>query len=566
MRQKMRVGCSKAPQGLKPKPDETFNGTAKAVLLRKQYTALFCWALIFWALLVFLPGALGADSGKSGRKSSNPLPGKIAPILAQPDLNRSFWGIQIVSLDDQKVLYSLNAEKLFVPASNTKLFTTITAMALLGPDYRFHTTVEASAPLDKYGRIDGDVILVGRGDPNLSGRSLPYALKTERTQPTTVALENLADQLVKAGVKYIDGDVVADDSYYVDEPYGAGWAQDDLQWGYGAPVSALTINDNLIFLNILPGERSGDRAFVTLDPPTAYYKVDNRIVTVATGGTHKIGVHRDQGSHTVTVWGTVTVNDGPDHQELAAEDPADYAAQLFYEILSRHGIVIYGHTRAQHTSQTSIMNEEVPAASLPTLGATSSLSLGNHFSQGLATYDSLPLIEDIRVTNKTSQNLHAEMTLRLIGKTSGGIGNTETGLKVEQNLLTQAGLLPEEYDLHDGCGLSRENLVAPAGVVKLLQYAAKQTWSAKFQDTLPVAGIDGSLADRWKGTDVANHVRAKTGTINHVSALSGYATTLSGKNLAFSIMVNNHALKNGRAREVIDQIVTAMVEDQTEQK
>src|SRR5579859_3619576 len=215
--------------------------------------------MVLFSALVFalLPGTLNAKGAKSEHKS-NARAKKISSLLAQPEFGRGYWGIQIFSLDDRKVLYANNADKLFVPASNTKLFTTTTALALLGPDYRFHTTVEASALPDKYGRIDGDVALVGRGDPNLSGRNLPYALKTERTQSSTIALENMADQLVRAGVKYIDGDVVADDSFYVDEPYGAGWAQDDLQWGYGAPVSALTINDNLIFLNILPGANSAD--------------------------------------------------------------------------------------------------------------------------------------------------------------------------------------------------------------------------------------------------------------------------------------------------------------------
>jgi D-alanyl-D-alanine carboxypeptidase/D-alanyl-D-alanine-endopeptidase (penicillin-binding protein 4) len=529
-------------------------------------------------MLALMPGALAADSPKPGHKG-NALAERIASLLAQPELARSDWGIQVVSLDNppddkrkesarrpaQKILYSLNADKLFVPASNAKLFTTVSALALVGPDYRFHTTVEANAPLDKYGRIDGDVVLVGRGDPNLSGRTLPYALKTERSLSSTIALETLADQLVKAGVKYIDGDVVADDSFYVNEPYGVGWSQDDLQWGFGAPVSALTINDNLIFLNVLPGERPGDRAFVTLDPPTAYYKIENRILTVATGGAHKIGVHRDQGSRTVTVWGTVTVNDALDRQELAAEDPASYAAQLFYEILMRHGIVIYGHTRAQRTDAATVVTENVPAAALLPLQSLLPAAT-NRASLVLASYDSLPFIEDLRVINKTSQNLHAEMALRLIGKNGGGTGNTETGLKVEQNVLSQAGLDPEEYDLHDGCGLSREDLVSPAALVKLLQFAAAQPWAAKFQDTLPIAGVDGSLADRWKGSDVIGHVHAKTGTMDHVNALSGYALTLSGRNLAFSIMVNNHALKNGRVREVIDQIVEAMVDDQPEKK
>ena len=207
-----------------------------------------------------------------------------------------------------------------------------------------------------------------------------------------------------------------------------------------------------------------------------------------------------------------------------------------------HGIVIYGHTRVQHTAPSSVVTEDVPIATLPLLGSTSPAIPTNRATLVLAAYDSLPLIEDLRLINKVSQNLHAELALRLVGKAGGGIGNSETGLKVEQNFLTQAAQ------------------------VKLLQYVAAQPWAAKFQDTLPVAGVDGSLADRWKDTDLIGHVRAKTGTMEHVSALSGYAITLSGKNLAFSIMVNNYALRTGRIREVIDQIVQAIVDDQPEKK
>ena len=200
-----------------------------------------------------------------------PLTERIAAILSAPDLARGFWGIEVVSLATGKTLYAQNADKLFTPASNTKLFTTAAALALIGPDYKFRTTVETTGTLDRYGRLNGDLVLVGHGDPNLSGRELPYDLKTQRNDDPIQALESLADALVQKGVKFIDGDIVADDSYFAFERYGEGWSQDDLVWADGAPVSALTINDNVVFVNILPADRAGEKAFVSFTPFAEYY-------------------------------------------------------------------------------------------------------------------------------------------------------------------------------------------------------------------------------------------------------------------------------------------------------
>ena len=198
--------------------------------------------------------ACAASSGPSPGKKRRTSPAKLAhdieDILAGPESERGFWGVDAVSLDTGHPLVALNEDKLFTPASNAKLFTTAAVFGLIGPDYRFKTTVETMGTLDKYGRLDSDLMLVGRGDPNLSGRTLPYNLNTERKAPPIQVLQDLADQLVQHGLKYVDGDVIADDSYFVWERYGEGWSQDDLVREWGAPVSALTINDNVIFVNI----------------------------------------------------------------------------------------------------------------------------------------------------------------------------------------------------------------------------------------------------------------------------------------------------------------------------
>ena len=207
---------------------------------------------VAWIGLVLWLGTLSAVGAQHKEKD---LAKRVDAILSRPDVARGFWGVEIEELDTGRVVYSHDADRLFTPASNTKLFTTAAALALIGPDYRMRTTAESATLPDKHGRLSGDLVLVGRGDPNLSGRSLPYNLKTQRPLSPAHVLEEMADQVVAHGVKVIDGDIVADDSFFVYERYGEGWTQDDLVWEWGAPVSALAINDNVVYVNILPADR-----------------------------------------------------------------------------------------------------------------------------------------------------------------------------------------------------------------------------------------------------------------------------------------------------------------------
>jgi len=499
---------------------------------------------------------------KDNKKQEELLRSRIEAILAQPDLARGFWGVEVISLTSGKTLYSLNADKLFTPASNTKLFTTAATLGLIGPDYRFRTTVETTGTLDKYGRLSGDVVLVGRGDPNLSGRTLPYNTRTERKLPPSWVLEQLADQLVQRGVKYVDGGVIGDDSYFAFERYGEGWSQDDMVWEWGAPVSALTINDNVIFVNILPGDHSGDRAFVSITPYPDYYRMDNRVMTTPAGtGPRRVFIGREPGSNQLTLWGNIPVDDTGAGESLAIEDPADFAAQMFRQMLESRGVTVYGRSSTRHSELSNLSTFTVTATASAGGGDIPARTPMVPPTLVLATYESQPLIQDLKVINKVSQNLHAELLLRLLGREKGTAGTIESGSEVVRGFLAQADIRPEEYSFFDGSGLSRENLVSPNAIVKLLSYADKQSWGSQFEDTLPVAGVDGSLADRFKGTPEQGRVQAKTGSLRHVNSLSGYATTLSGDRIVFSIMGNNHNLTNKIALQAIDQIVAIIVED-----
>ena len=498
------------------------------------------------AVFLLLASHLSAFSAPKPRPKKKPdLTAQIDAIINQPQMSSAEWGIDAVDLESGKVIYSINPNHLFLPASNAKLLSTSAALSLAGPDYRYLTTVETTGTIDAEGRLKGDLVIVGRGDPNISGRVMPYQLKTERIPPHTQILEELVAQIVQKGVKAIDGDVVGDDTFYSPQRYAEGWAQDDLQWIDGAPVSALSFNDNVLFVKLQPGAQAGDKALLTVDPPNTYYEFDNRVVTAANGKT-KIGIHRDPGSYKVLLWGTLSMRDSGISEALAVEDPAEFTAHVFRGLLEAHGITITGKARPQH-GEYRFFDQPPPAAPVATP------------PQVLAQHLSMPLLEDVRVTNKTSQNLHAELDLRLIGQLRGNGGSFEGGSAVLKQFLIQAGLKPDEFFLLDGSGLSRRDLITPAAMVQLLIYAARQPWGSAFQEALPVAGVDGSLAERFVNTPAGGLVHAKTGTLSHVNALSGYGETSTGKKFVFSIFCNNHDQPGGKVLAAIDQIVILLV-------
>jgi serine-type D-Ala-D-Ala carboxypeptidase/endopeptidase (penicillin-binding protein 4) len=546
-------------------------------------------------VLLSVHAAALAPAPKKKAPRKKPLAVQIQEVLAQPELARAHWGVRAVDIDSGKVLFSLNADQLFLPASNAKLFTTAAVLAAAGPDYRFHTTVEAAARPDDQGRLAGDLVIVGRGDPNISGRVLPFELKTERVAPHTQVLEELADQLARSGLKTVSGDLIADDTFFSAERYAPGWAQDDLQWIDGAPVSALTFNDNVVFLNIAPGAQAGDQAVITTEPESAYYQIENRVATTAPGVAEKIGIHRDIGSRTIVVWGGLPLGSAVAKEPLAIEDPAEFTAQLFRTLLEKRGITVAGKARVRHediaqffdlpspqaeaaSSKVDANTQNQPAPNSPAGSATPAASgtlpgspasaLGQSTaspsSQGpqavvLAEHVSLPLIEDIRVTDKTSQNLHAELQFRLMGKLAGFGGSFAGGSAAEKQFLLQAGIKEEEFVLLDGSGLSRRDLVTPAAVVTLLAFAAKQPWGVAYEGSLPISSVDGSLSGRFLNTPAAGLIHAKTGTLSHVNALSGYGQTVAGKRFAFAIFCNNHNLGSAKILPVIDAIVNLLV-------
>ena len=464
-----------------------------------------------------------------------------------PAAAAAFWGIQVVDLETGKTMYEQNPRRFFVPASNTKLLTTALALARLGPDYTFVTRVMAGGPPDREGRIAGPLRLIGGGDPNLSARAVPYQTGAVHGNPLA-AIEELAGQVAARGVKRIAGDIVGDDTWYLWQPYAAGWGIEDPKSDDGPPVSALAIADNALTLNVQPATREGDLAVLALEPPLEYYRLDNRVRTVAAGGERRIHFDRVPGSLDARLWGTIPLRDRGQDLLLGIEDPARYAAEAFRQALENLGITVEGSAAALHQfpDQVPDLLQAPPGAPPPGVE--------------LARRVSAPLLEDLRITAKVSQNLHAELDLRAVGRARRNIGSFEAGLEELKAFLSEAGVEPEAYNIRDGSGLARLNLVTPAAIVKLLRFQYASPMRDNWISLLPVGGRDGTLSTRFAETPAAGRVHAKTGSLSHVSALSGYIQRLNGDWVAFSILVNNYNNRTPDIRSVMDRICNLIVE------
>jgi D-alanyl-D-alanine carboxypeptidase/D-alanyl-D-alanine-endopeptidase (penicillin-binding protein 4) len=548
-------------------------------------------ALLFLAAAMAAIPAGAATHHKAAKpRKSVPLAVTIQQILADPAVARAHFGISVITLEGKPV-FALNDAQLFEPASNAKLFTTAATLALLPANMTWTTNVLAAGKLDAQGTVEGNILMEGVGDPTMSGRAYPYSGKTERPAPPLQALEDMADQIVKSGVHTIDGDVIGDDSWFPYERYGGDWAWDDLQWDYGAPVSALTVNDNVVYLNVVPqglpqnaatpaagstattpgsspGASPGNMV-VTWNPNTPYYSLENSLTMAIPGTPPHSGIDRAPGSKSIRLYGAITANGM--HEGLAIEDPAEFAATSLRQMLLARGVTVTGTAKAQHrySVDTRDSHEEItqPVVLKPQTLATVQLpqptagadAAGAPALRILASHVSPPIAEDITVTNKISQNLHAELYLRLLGRLEGEDGSIEQGARVVRQFLISAGVDPGDFVFFDGCGLSPADLITPRAATTLLAYAARQPWGSLYKSTLPIGGVDGTLSGRFSG-ELKARVFAKTGTLGEVNALSGYLTTKSGKTLVFSVLVNDHDPSSDAARGAIDRIVTAVAD------
>jgi D-alanyl-D-alanine carboxypeptidase/D-alanyl-D-alanine-endopeptidase (penicillin-binding protein 4) len=476
--------------------------------------------------------------GAAVKKATAKFTSRAEALLGMAPANKGEWGVLIVDAESGETLYEQNADKYFVPASNMKLFTTALALAKLGPEYRFHTTLETPGKISSEGVLSADVVLLGRGDPNLSNRKFPFELKEEFDGPQEKALAELADAVAAKGVREISGDVIGDDSYFPRERYPNGWEIDDMVWEYGAAISAIVVADNTVALTLTPGEQPGNAVQAAVTPATPDFLVENNVITSAADVKPDLTLTREPGSNLVVVKGSLPAKSTPRKLVLAIEEPAQHAAALLKRLLEERGIKVAGVARARH--------DHAEPASDPIV---------------LAEHVSVPLGDAVKLINKISQNLHTEMLLRTVARQNGVWATPDDLMKVPADFYTAAGIAPGDVIQADASGLSRHDLATPRAIVTMLSFAQKQSWFEAYYVSLPVAGIDGTLEDRMKNTPAAGRIHAKTGSVEHVRTLSGFAETPGGRRLIFSFLSNNQGGKSHEAADALTGLCVAMLEE-----
>ena len=480
----------------------------------------------------------------SSPKTLPELQTRISEVLAKPELASAMVGVKVVSLDTGRVLFEENAAKLLRPASNMKMYTVATALDKLTPDYRFVTSVYAPTRPDSAGVIHGALTIYGRGDPSFATRF--------SNGDYFKGINDLAARIVAAGVKRVEGDLLGDESYFVGPKYGSGWEWEDLTWYYGAEISPLTINDNALDLFIKPGKAIGEFAVVTTGPPDPLLTIVNNVTTSAKGARRQLNIHRGLGENTVTIVGSMPLEDPGYTGAVSISHPGLLFIYLLRSALAQQGVVVTGKSRT-----TGVVNQP-PLLPGPNPFAPVAVEI--------AKLESPPFGTIAAQTLKPSQNLYTELILRTLGKltpappTMPPLQQTseELGLEAVKSFLRTAGLRPESLVLSDGSGLSRNDMITAEATVQLLTFMSKHRYADVFRTALPIAGVDGTLRNRLKGTPAENNLRAKTGSLSSAASLGGYVTTAAGERLAFSIIVNNYASEVDPRAVCIDPVAVLL--------
>ena len=459
---------------------------------------------------------------------------RIKTLIDQPRFAQAQWGVKVVSLDSGNVLFDRNGDKLMKPASNTKMYSGSLALDRLGPDFKIRTSFYADAKPDAAGKIHGNLTVYGRGDPSYASRF--------NNDDYTVGLQKIVNAVTAAGIKEVEGDLIGDESYFRGPPYGTDWAVDDLQEYYGALSSSLMLEDNVVDWTIKAGAKIGDPGQLVIKPAGEFLKFENRTKTIAKDGKTAISFYRPLGEDTVYFMGDIALG-GKHSDSVAVHRSALWYVTLLKEALAKQGVKVDGGLRTRNW-----LDEDAAP-----IDYTKQVEV--------AAVEGAPLSDILAKTLKPSQNLYAHTLLLLAGKKAQPASKTKTsqeiGLAEMEKFLGEVGIKKGRVMLEEGSGLSRGCLLTPASSVTLLTFMTKHKSAKIFYDDLPIAGVDGSLRTRFKGTAAENNVHAKTGSLEYVNTISGYVTNKAGEKLVFSVMLNNY---NGGGRAEADKVVLMLAE------
>ncbi len=511
-------------------------------------------SILVLIILLSLSPALSQQPAPTSTKPATlaDLQERITELIDQSKFASARWGLRIITTDGQ-VIFERDADKAFMPASNMKLYTSAAALDAFGPTFKIKTSVYAANPIVK-GVLQGDLILYGRGDPNLSPRfetDDPKRYSDFMPANKISAIEKLADQIKARGIRVIAGNIIGDDSFFAGDLVGPGWEWDDMQFYYGAEVSALTANDNTLTFTIAPASKVGEKPVIKVQPITNFVRIINNATTSANGQT-RIGVHRPVNSNDIEFFGAIPRRAPGVSVNIAIHNPAVFAATLLREALARRKIRLRG--RIERRDAIARVAEPIDVSKMTEV----------------AKYESQPLSEMLKIVNKQSQNLHTELLLRQLGTRHPEYGlldeyerpkqTASLGTEMSRRFLQRAGIEVGALSLRDGSGLARQNLVTPRSTTRLLEYMLIHKHSSVYRESLALAGVDGTLERRMRETEAFNNFRGKTGTLSYVNSLSGYVTTHRGQVLIFSMMGNNYVGSGRDVTVVLDQVCAMLAE------
>jgi D-alanyl-D-alanine carboxypeptidase/D-alanyl-D-alanine-endopeptidase (penicillin-binding protein 4) len=482
-----------------------------------------------WLVLAVALAAGCHTAAKPGSRPAGPalpairaLARDLDAILSQPALEHSYWGVLVKSLKTGDTLYALNPRKLMMPASNMKIVTLAAAAERLGWDYTYETQLFAAGEIES-GILRGDLIVVGSGDPSLMEKD------------AVGLFADWAERLTASGVRTIAGRIIGDDDAFEDNGLGFGWSWDDLPDDYAAAVSALQFNENAVRVTISPGPMAGDSAGVSVTPPGSGLAVVSSVITSATGTASSISTHRLPGSMRLELGGSIPLANAPATLTVSVENPTLFFVSALRGALIAHGIDVRGPA-----VDIDDLHDAPPRPRAP-----------------LVAHRSAPLSTLATRLMKASQNLYAETFLKTLATTSPR--TAERGRTEAATILQAWGVGPEGLIQRDGSGLSRYDYVTADALVTILTHVDRDDrLRAPFESALPIAGRDGTLANRLKGTAAEGNARAKTGSMSNVRGLSGYVSSADGEPLVFSILANNFETPAASITNAEDKIVARL--------